>query len=321
MGEQGGVDDVLSELLMPLRLRSVFHSKWLARSPWAIEGEGDDYAVIHYLVENDCHISFGDGETFHLPQGSLAVFPHGTAHVLADRPGRTPRRPLSSILPHRRPGTSSVVSFGGSGTRTTILCGSLQYDTAGEPHLYRTLPRVLVLDADLLASEPLLLGMLESLVRETVRTGPGTHLVTLRAFEMIFVLALRVALEYRPDLSPALLALRHPGISKALLAIYSEYERPWTIDTLARHSGMSPSAFRKTFRALVGDSPAQHLTNRRMQAASRLLTESSLGQAAIAEMVGYQSVVGFHLAFRREFGMTPGDYRRGGLVPVARVAT
>lgn len=315
-------DDVLSELLMPLRLRSVFHSKWLARSPWAIEGEADDFAIIHYLVENDCYIAFGDEEPIHLPQGTLAVFPHGTGHVLSDAPGRTPRRPLGSILPDRRPGTSSVVSFGGGGQRTTILCGSLQYDTAGEPHLYRTLPRVLVLHSDLLASEPLLLGMLDSLVRETARTGPGTHLVTLRAFEMIFVLALRVALEYRTDVSPALRALRHPGISKALVAIYSEYDRPWTVDTLARRADMSPSAFRKTFRTLVGDSPGQHLTGRRMQAAARLLGESSLGQAAIAEMVGYQSVVGFHLAFRREFDMTPGDYRRAASSPVAtKVAT
>ena len=47
-----------------------------------------------------------------------------------------------------------------------------------------------------------------------------------------------------------------------------------------------------------------------------------LASRRAAEMVGYQSVVGFHLAFRREFDMTPGDYRRAASSPVAtKVAT
>ncbi|MGW1077675.1 AraC family transcriptional regulator [Streptomyces sp. NPDC002537] len=156
-----------------------------------------------------------------------------------------------------------------------------------------------------LEKEPLLTRTLESLTAETARREPGTQLIVTRAFEMVFVLSLRVALEQLAESSPELHALRHPGISKALLAIYREYAEPWTIDSLSRQAGMSRSAFTKTFRELVGEGPGQHLTKRRMQKAATLLSETT-----IPELVGYQSSVGFHLAFRKMFDLPPGEFRR-----------
>ncbi|WP_329234067.1 AraC family transcriptional regulator [Streptomyces sp. NBC_01460] len=127
---------------------------------------------------------------------------------------------------------------------------------------------------------------------------------------MVFVLALRTALERLTELSPALQALRHPGISASLVAIYRDYARPWTVETLAREAGMSRSVFSETFRALVGDTPAHHLTVRRLQQARALLSDGSVALSDIPARVGYHSNVGFHLAFRREFDTTPGAYRQ-----------
>lgn len=140
--------------------------------------------------------------------------------------------------------------------------------------------------------------------------GPGAQLVTLRAFEMVFVLALRVALQHFAKDSRALRALGHPGISRTLSAIYTEYQRPWTLDSLARHAGMSRSNLAKTFRELIGEGPAQHLTRRRLQVAAEILTGTDTPLAAIPQLVGYQSTVGFHLAFRKALGETPGSYRQ-----------
>ncbi|MEU4146028.1 helix-turn-helix domain-containing protein [Streptomyces parvulus] len=53
----------------------------------------------------------------------------------------------------------------------------------------------------------------------------------------------------------------------------------------------------------------RHLTSRRLQEARRLLSETGVAQREIAERVGYRSQVGFHLAFRREFDVTPGAFR------------
>jgi len=82
------------------------------------------------------------------------------------------------------------------------------------------------------------------------------------------------------------------------------------LDTLARSAGMSRSALAARFHQLVGDTPMQYLTMWRMQLARKLLVESGLGTAAIAERVGYLSEAAFGKAFKRAVGTGPGAYRR-----------
>ncbi|MFF2023002.1 AraC family transcriptional regulator [Streptomyces sp. NPDC058171] len=304
-------DDVLSELLRPLRLSDIFYSRWQAGGAWGVQGEEDSCAVLHYMLSNECFVGFhDDSPPVHLGTGDLAVFPYGTAHTFAGRPDAVATQPLQSVLPERVPGSSDVVTVGSGPIDTDMLCASLHYDGTTEPALYRALPRVIVLRRDVLIGEPLLHGTLCSLAPEIARTSPGSGLVALRAFEMVFVLALRTALERLTELSPALRALRHPGISASLVAIYRDYAHPWTVETLARRAGMSRSVFSETFRALVGDSPARHLTARRLQEARALLADGSVALGDIPARIGYQSNVGFHLAFRREFDTTPGAYRK-----------
>ncbi|MDJ0341456.1 AraC family transcriptional regulator [Streptomyces sp. H10-C2] len=306
--ESGG-NDLLSELLRPLRLTGVFDSLWRLRAPWAIEGDSEQScAILHYMVEGDCWISAGDCPPIQLHQGDLAVFPTGTAHRLSDLPGRQ-GVPLKAVLPQREPGTSGVLVVEGTGDLSRIMCAGLHYDATAATSLYRALPWSLVLDRTQVDQEPLLRDTLASLAAPERRGEPGSQLVTLRAFEMAFVLALRPLLRELSDNPAVLPALRHPGISKALIIVSTRFSEPWTIEALAREVGMSRSAFTATFRELVGEAPARHLTGRRMQEAARLLTETAVPQTAVPPRVGYQSAVGFHLAFRKWFGTTPGEYR------------
>ncbi|MGW2558060.1 AraC family transcriptional regulator [Streptomyces sp. NPDC001514] len=302
-------DDLLSELLKPLRLTGVFDSRWHVSAPWAIEGDAEQScAVLHYIVEGGCWIS-GEGQTpLELHAGDLAVFPTGTAHRLSDRPDRQ-GVPLRAVLPERQPGTSGEIRIDGEGPASRLLCAGLHYDAGAATGLYKALPWVLVLDGSQVAKEPLLRDTLRLLASPERPVGPGDRLITLRAFEMALVLALRPLLRELADNPAALPVLRHPGISKALVIVATRFAEPWTIESLARAVGMSRSAFTAAFRELVGEAPARHLTGRRMQEAARLLGETSLPQSAVPQRVGYQSSVGFHLAFRKWFGKTPGEYR------------
>ncbi|MFI7442668.1 AraC family transcriptional regulator [Nonomuraea indica] len=304
-------DDLLSELLAPLRLEGVFHSRWTARAPWGVAGEGEDCALIHYVQAGTCTVELPGHDPVLLAAGDLAVFPHGAAHRLADAPGRA-TVPLASLLPVRQPGVARTVRIDGPGAETTMLCGGLHYDAAAAAPLYRALPPVLVLDRAALAGQPLLAGTLAGLAAEWDRAVPGQALVALRAFELAFVLALRAALSGLAADEPVLRALRHPAVGAALLAVQRRFAEPWTLDLLAAEAGLSRSAFAATFRELVGEAPMRHLTARRMQEAARLLAETALPHHAIARRVGYRSDVGFHLAFKQWYGTTPGDYRRSG---------
>ncbi|MFD9031878.1 AraC family transcriptional regulator [Streptomyces sp. NPDC059567] len=307
----GEHDDLLSELLQPLRLTGVFDSRWHVRAPWAIEGDAEQScAVLHYIVEGGCWITGEGRPPLELRAGDLIVFPTGTAHRLADRPDRK-GVPLKAVLPERRPGTSGEIVIDGTGPESRLLCAGLHYDLSAATGLYTSLPWALVLDGAQVDREPLLRDTLRLLASPDRPVGPGDRLITLRAFEMALVLALRPLLRELADNPTSLPMLRHPGISRALVVIATRFAEPWTIDSLAREVGMSRSAFTAAFRALVGESPARHLTSRRMQEAARLLTETSVPQSAVPARVGYQSAVGFHLAFRKWFGVTPGEHRTG----------
>ncbi|MFF5974511.1 AraC family transcriptional regulator [Streptomyces sp. NPDC012769] len=304
-------DDLLSELLTPLRLTGVFDSRWHVSAPWAIEGDAEEgCAVLHYIVEGGCWITAADQTPIELRAGDLIVFPTGVAHRLSDRPERK-GLPLKAVLPERTPGTSGEIRIDGTGAESRLLCAGLHYDASAATGLYRALPWALVLDGAQVDREPLLRDTLRLLASTDRPVGPGDRLITLRAFEMALVLALRPLLRELADNPDSLPVLRHPGISRALVVIATRFAEPWTIDSLAREVGMSRSAFTAAFRDLVGESPARHLTGRRMQEAARLLTETTLPQSCVPERVGYQSAVGFHLAFRKWFGRTPGEYRAG----------
>ena len=54
----------------------------------------------------------------------------------------------------------------------------------------------------------------------------------------------------------------------------------------------------------------QHLTRYRLARAAEYLRDTKAGIREIARLTGYDSEVSISKAFRREFGMAPGAYRR-----------
>jgi AraC-like DNA-binding protein len=100
------------------------------------------------------------------------------------------------------------------------------------------------------------------------------------------------------------------GIQRALGALESALEQPWTVSALARHAGMSRAVFARKFAAALGTSPLRYLTERRMARAGQLLAEPALPLATIAERVGYVSEFAFNRAFKRHLLVPPGIYRR-----------
>jgi AraC-like DNA-binding protein len=312
-------DDLLSEVLTPMRLRGVFHSRWTFDAPWGLHGDREDNAILHYIGRGTAVVEFSDDTSLRLREGDLALFPHGTPHRIADRPGRA-TVPLHDLLPDRTPGAGLTLRHppgaeaeagdaSGPATTTTMLCGGLHYDRAAGGPLYRGLPRVLVLDRESVETEPFLAATLQRLLAEGDHgmDGAGAPLIALRAFELVFVLALRAAL--RDQSVPVLRGMRDPAIGRALLAMHARPAEPWTLQTLAAEAGLSRSAFASAFRELIGQTPMRHLAERRMQEAARLLRDTGLPQAQVAERVGYRSTVGFHLAFRTWSGGTPGEFR------------
>lgn len=106
-----------------------------------------------------------------------------------------------------------------------------------------------------------------------------------------------------------------PFLDRVVEAIHDEPGRDWTVERLAEVGAMSRSAFAERFRSVLGRSPADYVTEVRVDAAKRML-EAGRPVSEVSRQLGYASDEGFSRAFRRRTGMTPSSWRMAHRAPV-----
>lgn len=80
---------------------------------------------------------------------------------------------------------------------------------------------------------------------------------------------------------------------------------------LAQAVNLSRSALAQRFTELLQVPPMQYLKRWRLATAARLLCSESPSLAQVAGSIGYESEAAFNRAFKREYGVSPGSWRRG----------
>jgi AraC-like DNA-binding protein len=194
-------------------------------------------------------------------------------------------------------------------TPTNIACGFLGCDLRPFNPLIAALPRLLHIPA---ASDGVWISeVIRQAVSASQNKRPGGEAVLERISEMMFVDAVRRHVERLPEESTGWLAgLRDRHVGHALALIHEHPARAWTIEALADEIALSRSAFYDRFLKLIGQPPAQYLTQWRMQVAANLLRQSRAPVASIALEVGYESEASFTRAFKRQVGTPPAAWRR-----------
>lgn len=82
-----------------------------------------------------------------------------------------------------------------------------------------------------------------------------------------------------------------------------------TIEELSKQYLINPTTLKTAFKAVYGTSIAAHIKKHRMEQAAKLLRESDLTIAKIAQTVGYDSQSKFTAAFKNAFQVLPKEYR------------
>lgn len=82
-----------------------------------------------------------------------------------------------------------------------------------------------------------------------------------------------------------------------------------SVPALAGRAGMSERSFARRFAREVGQTPARHVLDLRLEHARLLLESTAWTLDRIAERSGFGTADTFHRLFRRELGLTPGRYR------------
>ena len=100
---------------------------------------------------------------------------------------------------------------------------------------------------------------------------------------------------------------------KAMLSfIHENYARPIRVRDVADAAGVCERECFRCFTQSLDLTPTAYLTRHRVDAAARLLRESSMSAAEIAAACGFSDASYFGKVFRRAFGCTPAQYRRQG---------
>jgi transcriptional regulator GlxA family with amidase domain len=98
------------------------------------------------------------------------------------------------------------------------------------------------------------------------------------------------------------------------------YDHPDALRATVGQSGLPKRTFDRRFRAATGYAPLAYVQSLRVEEAKQLLETSEASIEEIAQQVGYEDTASFRRLFRRQVGMTPGDYRRKFRVPPGMLA-
>lgn len=325
--------DLLSDVLRSIRLTGALFFPFEAAAPWADQIPagaglvssiqlGAQHVVSYHLVSHGCcWLTLADGPPARLDAGDIVVIPHGDPYTMSSAPGIRSEVPADAVLRFFREmadGTAPpVVEVAGDGgpDRCRLICGFLGCDVRPFNPVLEALPRLVHLRRGDIADDDRLGPLVAFAVAETRLQRPGAQNVLVRLSEVLFIEVIRRYLDSLPsDGTGWLSGLRDPVVGRALALLHEECGASWTLERLAKASGVSRSALAERFTHVVGQPPMRYLAHWRMQRASRLLL-SGAKVSSVALEVGYQSEAAFSRAFKDIAGVSPALWRRRNSAP------
>jgi AraC family transcriptional regulator, transcriptional activator of pobA len=140
------------------------------------------------------------------------------------------------------------------------------------------------------------------------RTGADGFATVLRA--LLHILVVRAARLPEPASAPS---LTRPG------AVAEEFDRLlarndpalWSVRACAERIGVSGGYLAEAVKAATGRTPGRLIREARTHEAKRLLARTDLTVRQVAARAGFADPAYFCRFFRRETGVSPGDFRRG----------
>ncbi|HCJ6372141.1 reactive chlorine-specific transcriptional regulator RclR [Citrobacter sp. RHBSTW-00671] len=276
--------DALSRLLMLNDPQGSIDQNCLLSRDWQLPHAAGELSVIrwHAVTQGSALLEMPDGNTYTLRPGAVVILPQNSAHRLCQ-----------------------------SGEEQThIVCGSLQLQTSSR-YFLTALPEVLLLAPG--ENSPVyhwLKAMIGLMQQESLSMLPGSNVVCSQQCATLFTFAVREWLSQAPPAKNVLNLLLHPRLGAVVFQMLESPAHPWSVEELAQRAHMSRASFAQLFREVSNSTPLAVLTTLRLQFAAQMLSRGAQPLVVIAESVGYASESSFHKVFLREFGCTPGEYRK-----------
>ncbi len=304
--------DVLSDAITAMRTGRPHSSRREKYAPWGMRFDASDGAGFHVLLRGSAWLLPAEGEPVALAAGDVVFLAHGRGHALASGVD-VPLEEVRPLADGSWPAPQPPPRARESAPDTVLLCGAYMLDRSRAHPLLSELPEVVHLPARVGAHRSLRAAV-ELLGAELEEPQPGSDVIVTSLLDTLLLYILRAwwLRERHGSGHPTgwAAALADPAVAAALRCIHGTPAHPWTVEELGARAGLSRAAFARRFTTLVGTPPLAYLTWWRMTTAGRLLREDDTPLRTIAQRTGYTSEFAFAKAFKRQYGVAPGHYRR-----------
>lgn len=314
--------DVLSDVLQAIRLEGAIFLNAEFHEPWCMDvPKGSDLArrfkpgapnlvICHTVLEGKCWVRLPDGEAVPLHAGDTVAFPNGDSHIIGSGLHHAPVS-IDHVVQIDEPHLESF-RYGGDGDRTGLVCGWFAYERDVPNPLVNAMPRLFRSSLRHRPSGPWIEQSIRYALQEAAAGQPGSGAVATKVAESLFVETLRGYIESLPPGHLGWLAgLRDAQVGKCLSLMHSQPAKDWSVEKLAEEVHVSRSVLAQRFNEVVGMPPIQYLIRWRLAMSARLLRGGRIGLGRVIEAVGYESEASFSRAFKKEFGVSPGQWRSG----------
>lgn len=105
------------------------------------------------------------------------------------------------------------------------------------------------------------------------------------------------------------------SIGMAVDYIHRNLSRPLTVNEISEVVNLTPNCFSTKFHEEVGIPATAYINRQRMRTAARLLIYTNLGIKNICTHIGMMDGNYFSRCFKKEYGLTPSQFRRQGKIP------
>jgi AraC-like DNA-binding protein len=314
--------DVLSDLLNRMHLSGTVLFRADFREPWSVATPDsrqlarvlpfrtEHIIPFHVVASGSCRVSLPEREPVWLGEGDAVLLPYGDGHLLSGRETTEPVQ-VGRLLPRPPWSDIPVVLHGGQGSSTNIICGFVQCDELLFHPVLRHLPLLLHVSPEATPEDDWLRSTIRHTATEASRPLPGSRSMLPRLTELMFVEILRKHMQsLSADEVGWFAAFNDPVTGAALKCVHAMPFKDWSVESLAREIGASRTVLAERFKHFLDQPPMQYLAQWRLQLAAQSLKSSDLPLKTVAEQSGYESEAAFSRAFKRYFGLPPGDWRR-----------
>ena len=303
--------DALSKIFEDIHLNQSEYLYLKPHGEWSFRYTEQSTMMAYAVLQGQLTICLDAKQIIVAEVGDLILLPSGPSHEC--RSSTTDQLlevfDISDLFAQNQ---HKEVSFGSDATqqKTVILALHAHMDPIMARPLVQALPAFIHLQHKDLSTVPEWLQIgLQFLALEVQRIRPGRDKILDHLVSILLIECVRDYIDALQDSNNWLSALSHPELSNALAKIHAEPAQPWTVESLAEQCCMSRSKFATLFSQILGTSPLAYLQQHRQRLAAQYQRNGQGSIQQIAHRVGYNPETAFSQSFKRQYQMSPSQYR------------